>query len=205
MFTGIVQGMGQIKHIREGEDLRSFIITLPADLSQAVDIGASVATNGTCLTVTEQQGNDLYFDVIGQTLALTNLGMVKEGDKVNIERSLKFGDELGGHIISGHVTTRVAITDIEKTTDNTTIWFELPEDHKKHVLPQGFIGLNGCSLTIAKVVEGRFCVCLIPETLRVTTFGSAQVGDMINMEIDNQTQTIVATVERVLAQQGKCC
>lgn len=205
MFTGIVQGMGQIKHIREGQDMRSFIITLPNELSQAVDIGASVATNGTCLTVTEQQGNDLYFDVIGQTLALTNLGMVEEGDSVNIERSLKFGDELGGHIISGHVTTRVAITDIEKTEDNTTIWFELPEGQQKHVLPQGFIGLNGCSLTIAKVEEARFCVCLIPETLRVTTFGNAKVGDMINMEIDTQTQTIVATVERVLAQQGKCC
>ncbi len=205
MFTGIVQGMGQIKHIHEGQDKRSFIITLPPELSQSVAIGASVATNGTCLTVTEQQGHNLYFDVIGQTLALTNLGNAQVGDKVNIERSLKFGDELGGHIISGHVTTGVAITDIEQTADNTTIWFALPKEHQKHVLPQGFIGLNGCSLTIAKVEAERFCVCLIPETLRVTTFGSAKVGDLINMEIDNQTQTIVATVERVLAEQGKCC
>ncbi|HCH24734.1 MAG TPA: riboflavin synthase [Oceanospirillaceae bacterium] len=201
MFTGIVQGMGLIKQVRAGQDVRSFVISLPTALSQAVAIGASVAVNGTCLTVTEQQGNDLSFDVIGQTLALTNLGKLKQGDQVNIERSLKMGDELGGHIISGHVSTHVEVTDIELEDDNTTIWFALPEAHRKHVLPQGFIGLNGCSLTVAKVEAGRFCVCLIPETLRMTTFGNSQVNDWVNMEIDHQTQTIVATVERVLAQQ----
>jgi len=202
MFTGIVQGQGQIKSIAEGKNQRSFDITLPKAISLRVDIGASIAINGTCLTVTAQDNNHFSFDVIGQTLKLTNLGLLQQGDWVNVERSLKYGDEIGGHIISGHVSVPVAIARIENEDDNTTIWFDLPDAHKKHVLPQGFIGLDGCSLTVGAVTESEFCVCLIPETLRVTGFGKATVGAQVNMEIDHQTQTIVATVERVLAAQG---
>jgi riboflavin synthase len=202
MFTGIVQGQGQIKSIAEGKNQRSFVITLPEAISLHVDIGASIAINGTCLTVTAQDNNHFSFDVIGQTLKLTNLGLLQQGDWVNVERSLKYGDEIGGHIISGHVSVSVTITKIENEDDNTTIWFGLPVAHKKHVLPQGFIGLDGCSLTVGTVTESEFCVCLIPETLRVTGFGKATVGAQVNMEIDHQTQTIVATVERVLAAQG---
>ena len=201
MFTGIVQGKGHIQRIHKGQKLNSLVIELPAALVQAVTIGASVAVNGTCLTVTEQQGNALYFDVIEQTLDLTNLGNLATGDEVNIERSLKIGDELGGHLISGHITTTLNVNEVVQEPENTTIWFDLPASQNKHILPQGYVGLNGCSLTIAKVEKARFCVCLIPETLRITTFGSTKVGDAINMEIDHHTQTIVATVERVLAQQ----
>ena len=152
--------------------------------------------------MTRQDANDFSFDVIGQTLKLTNLGQLQQGDWVNIERSLKYGDEIGGHIVSGHVSAAVVISHIEHLDDNTSIWFDLPQAHKKHVLPQGFIGLNGCSLTISTVTESAFCVCLIPETLRTTGFGKATVGAQVNMEIDHQTQTIVATVERVLAARG---
>jgi riboflavin synthase len=199
MFTGIVQGQGQIKSIAEGNKQRSFVISLPQSISHHVAIGASIAINGTCLTVTSQHANAFSFDVIGQTLKLTNLGLLQQGDWVNVERSLKYGDEIGGHIISGHVSASVAISHIEHLDDNTSIWFDLPWAHKKHVLPQGFIGLNGCSLTVSTVNESAFCVCLIPETLRTTGFGKATVGAYVNMEIDHQTQTIVATVERVLA------
>lgn len=202
MFTGIVQGQGQIKSITKGNNQRSFVITLPKAISLDVAIGASVAINGTCLTVTAQSLNHFSFDVIGQTLKLTNLGLLDEGDYVNVERSLKYGDEIGGHIISGHVSVALAISRIDYQEDNTSIWFHLPDAHKKHVLPQGFIGLNGCSLTIGAVTESEFCVCLIPETLRVTGFGKASAGTWVNMEIDHQTQTIVATVERVLAAKG---
>ncbi len=199
MFTGIVQGQGQIKSTVEGQNQRSFVITLPQAISHQVVIGASIAVNGTCLTVTRQETNHFTFDVIGQTLKLTNIGLLKTGDWVNVERSLKYGDEIGGHIISGHVSVAVTISRIEHPQDNTSIWFNLPQAHKKHILPQGFIGLNGCSLTISAVTETEFCVCLIPETLRSTGFGKASVGTQVNMEIDHQTQTIVATVERVLA------
>ena len=202
MFTGIVQGQGQIKSITKGNNQRSFVITLPKAISLDVAIGASVSINGTCLTVTAQSLNHFSFDVIGQTLKLTNLGLLDEGDYVNVERSLKYGDEIGGHIISGHVSVALAISRIDHQEDNTSIWFNLPDAHKKHVLPQGFIGLNGCSLTIGAVTESEFCVCLIPETLRVTGFGKASAGTWVNMEIDHQTQTIVATVERVLAAKG---
>jgi riboflavin synthase len=202
MFTGIVQGQGQIKSIANGNNQRSFIISLPKALSEEVEIGASIAINGTCLTVTAQSGLDFSFDVIGQTLKLTNLGLLEKGSWVNVERSLKFGDEIGGHIMSGHVSVALAISRIDDHDGNTSIWFDLPETHKKHLLPQGFIGLNGCSLTVGSVAKSGFCVCLIPETLKVTGFGTANEGDMVNMEIDHQTQTIVATVERVLAARG---
>ena len=201
MFTGIVQGQGQIKSIVEGKNQRSFVITLPPAMSHHVSIGASIAINGTCLTVTSQNDNHFSFDVIGQTLKLTNLGLLQRGDWINAERSLKYGDEIGGHILSGHVSAAVAISQIDQLDKNTSIWFELPHAHKKYVLPQGFISLNGCSLTVSSVSESAFCVCLIPETLRTTGFGKAIVGDQVNMEIDHQTQTIVATVERVLASQ----
>ncbi len=202
MFTGIVQGQGQINSITTGNNQRSFVITLPKAISHKVDIGASIAINGTCLTVTAQSDNHFSFDVIGQTLKLTNLGLLKQGAWVNVERSLKYGDEIGGHIISGHISIALAISRIDTQDGNTNIWFDLPDAHKKHVLPQGFIGLNGCSLTVGCVRESEFCVCLIPETLRVTGFGKANPGDLVNMEIDHQTQTIVATVERFLAAKG---
>ena len=202
MFTGIVQGQGQIKSIAEGKNQRRFVITLPNAISLNVDIGASIAINGACLTVTTQNSNHFSFDVICQTLKLTNLGLLQQGDWVNVERSLKYGDEIGGHIISGHVSVAVTISRIEYQGDNTSIWFALPHAHKKHVLPQGFIGLDGCSLTVGAVTESEFCVCLIPETLRATGFGKASIGTQVNMEIDHQTQTIVATVERVLASQS---
>ena len=201
MFTGITQGMGTVAQIDEQQALRTLSIQLDANLCAKVALGASVAVNGTCLTVTDIQPNLLRFDVIAQTLELTNLGLLKSGDKVNIERSLKMGDELGGHIVSGHVSQTVEVLAIDQFGDNTRLWMAIPDAHQKHILPQGFIGLNGCSLTIANVMDDRFSVCLIPETLRTTTFGEVSVGDMINMEIDKQTQTIVATVERVLAYQ----
>ena len=156
MFTGIVQGQGQIKSIAQGKNQRSFVITLAEAMSQDVDIGASIAINGTCLTVTAQHGNHFSFDVIGQTLKLTNLGQLNEGDWVNVERSLKYGDEIGGHIISGHVSVAVTVSQIDHQDDNTTIWFSLPEAHKKHVLPQGFIGLDGCSLNVVRRIKIRF-------------------------------------------------
>ncbi len=201
MFTGIVQGIGIVTQIVARQNARSLIIQLPDHLCNNVAIGASVAINGTCLTVTQQQGHFLHFDVIAQTLNLTNLGKLDKGSKVNVERSAKVGDEIGGHVVSGHVTNTVTLVEKITTADNTELWFETPKALQKYIFPQGFASLNGCSLTIAKVEASRFCVCLIPETLRTTVFGMLPVGDAINLEIDNQTQVIVTTVERILAQQ----
>jgi riboflavin synthase len=133
------------------------------------------------------------------TLKLTNLGQIEVGNLVNIERAAKFGDEIGGHSMSGHISVMGKIVDVIDTPNNRTIWFELPQDSMKYVLAKGYIGLDGCSLTIGEVEANRFSVHLIPETLQRTLFGQRKAGEMINVEFDPQTQAIVETVERVLA------
>ena len=201
MFTGIVQGKGTVKTIHTGNNFRSLEIQLPHALTTQIIVGASIAINGTCLTVTGQDDDLIRFDVISQTLKLTNLSDLVSGSQVNIERSLKFGDEVGGHILSGHISSAIAITKIERQNSNCTLHFKMPNSLAKYILPQGFVGLDGCSLTVASVQQDSFSICLIPETLNCTCFGTAKVGQRTNLEIDHQTQTIVATVENLVKQQ----
>ena len=168
-------------------------------MNEGLEIGASVAHNGCCLTVTKIEGNQISFDLMQATLALTNLGDLIEGDYVNIERAAKFGDEIGGHSMSGHISLMAEISEVIDTPNNRTIWLTLPQESMKCVLAKGYIGLDGCSLTIGEVVNNGFSVHLIPETLERTLFGCRQVGAQVNVEFDPQTQAIVDTVERVLA------
>ena len=202
MFTGIVQGMGTIVRIDQpAPDFRSHTVALPLEMAQGLQIGASVAHNGCCLTITRINGNQATFDLMAETLAKTNLGSLKTGDSVNLERAARFGDEIGGHPMSGHIIATTPISRIEQNAHNRTLYFRLPPQLAAYILPKGFIGLDGCSLTIGDVTAHEFSVHLIPETLQRTLFGSRQVGDSINIEIDAQTQAIVDTVERVLAQR----
>lgn len=199
MFTGIVQGTAQVVSIEKKENFQTHVIALSETMREGLAIGASVAHNGCCLTVTHIDGANISFDLMQATLRLTNLGELNEGDQVNIERAAKFGDEIGGHSMSGHISAVAKIVEIIDTPNNRTIWFELPEEWLKYVLAKGYIGLDGCSLTIGEVKDSRFSVHLIPETMQRTLFGRRQVGDCINVEFDPQTQAIVDTVERVLA------
>ncbi|CAH1534847.1 riboflavin synthase [Vibrio jasicida] len=199
MFTGIVQGTAKVVQIEKKERFQTHVIELEGSLSEGLEIGASVAHNGCCLTVTKIEGTHISFDLMQATLALTNLGELIEGDSVNIERAAKFGDEIGGHSMSGHISLMGEIVDVIDTPNNRTIWFALPQESMKYVLAKGYIGLDGCSLTIGEVEDNRFSVHLIPETLQRTLFGARQVGENINIEFDPQTQAIVDTVERVLA------
>jgi riboflavin synthase len=199
MFTGIVQGTAKVVKIEKKERFQTHVIELPGDLLTGLEIGASVAHNGCCLTVTKIEGSHISFDLMQATLALTNLGALSEGDSVNIERAAKFGDEIGGHSMSGHISLMATITDVIDTPNNRTIWFELPMASMKYILAKGYIGIDGCSLTIGEVEDVRFSVHLIPETLQRTLFGKRIVGDRVNIEFDPQTQAIVDTVERVLA------
>ena len=202
MFTGIVQDMGTIVRIDQpAPDFRSHTVALPPEMAHGLQIGASVAHNGCCLTVTHTEGNLARFDLMAETLAKTNLGSLKTGDSVNLERAARFGDEIGGHVMSGHIMTQTEITRIEQNEHNRTLFFRLPPGIAPYVFTKGFIGLDGCSLTIGDVSADEFNVHLIPETLQRTLFGSRQAGDSINIEIDAQTQAIVDTVERVLAQR----
>ncbi|WP_299022589.1 riboflavin synthase subunit alpha [uncultured Photobacterium sp.] len=201
MFTGIVQGTADVVDIKKKDHFQTHVIRMPFGLLSDLEIGASVAHNGCCLTVTEINGDQVSFDLMQETLRVTNLGLLSIGDSVNVERAARFGDEIGGHSMSGHINVATEISDMVKTPNNCIIWFHLPTDYKKYVLRKGYIGIDGCSLTIGEVKEDCFCIHLIPETLKRTLFGQRKVGDVVNIEIDPQTQAIVDTVERVLAER----
>ncbi|UJF18315.1 riboflavin synthase subunit alpha [Vibrio sp. SS-MA-C1-2] len=199
MFTGIVQDKVMIIKIAKREQFQTHTLEFPNSLLEGLAIGASVAHNGCCLTVTAIQQNQVTFDLMQETLRVTNLGLLQNGDSVNIERAAKFGDEIGGHSMSGHINAIASISERIETPNNCTLWFELPESLSKYVLTKGYIGIDGCSLTIGEVRDNQFCVHLIPETLQRTLFGERKVGDKVNIEVDPTTQAIVDTVERVLA------
>lgn len=203
MFTGIVKGQAVIQSIKDSADelFRSLTVQFPAGTLDNVTKGASIALNGTCLTVTEfdEQRAVACFDVIAETLSKTNLGDLRTGQGLNFERAARYGDEIGGHIMSGHIFDTVELIDIRKTTYNTILTFSLPEAAQPYVLSKGFVGLNGCSLTIGAVSDDRFEVHLIPETLEVTTFSALKIGARVNLELDPSTQAIVDTVRRVMA------
>ncbi|HAS6020084.1 TPA: riboflavin synthase subunit alpha [Vibrio vulnificus] len=203
MFTGIVQGTAEVVIIEAKELFQTHTIRLCGEMLSGLAIGASVAHNGCCLTVTKIAGDLVSFDLMQATLKLTNLGTLRVGDRVNIERAAKFGDEIGGHSMSGHISTTAKIDQIIDTPNNRTIWFKLPyDDAMKYILAKGYIGVDGCSLTIGEVEADRFNVHLIPETLNRTLFGRRKVGESVNIEFDPQTQAIVDTVERVLMSKG---
>ncbi len=202
MFTGIVQGTAEVLAIEEKPNFRTHIVRLPAELLPGLELGASVSHNGCCLTVTEVQGDRVSFDLVKETLRITNLGDLNVGDTINVERAAKFSDEIGGHLMSGHIMTTAEISKIITSENNREIWFK-PQDAQqmKYILHKGFIGINGISLTVGEVSKTKFCVHLIPETLARTTLGAKRLGDRVNIEIDPHTQAIVETVERVLAQR----
>lgn len=202
MFTGIVQGTAQIKAITEAANFRTHVVEMPQEMLKGLQIGASVAHNGVCLTVTTIKDNLVSFDLMQETLKITNLGELKTGDFVNIERAMQMGTEIGGHILSGHVYCTADIVELLPSENNLQIWFQLPnKTMMKYVLTKGFIAVDGISLTIGEVREQSFCVNLIPETIHRTLIGKKEVGEKVNIEIDPQTQAIVDTVERYLAQK----
>ena len=203
MFTGIVQGTAPVVSIDEKSNFRTHVVKFPQELLPDLELGASVAHNGCCLTVTKVEGDLVSFDLMKETLRITNLGDVTVGSVVNLERAAKFSDEIGGHLMSGHIICTAEIVKILTSENNRQIWFKMPNPElMKYVLHKGFIGIDGISLTIGEVTKSRFCVHLIPETLQRTTLGVKRLGDKVNIEIDPQTQAVVDTVERVLANQN---
>ena len=199
MFTGIIQGTAEITAIQEKVNFRTHLIRMPESLLTGLAPGASVAHNGCCLTVTAVEGDHVSFDLMQETLKATNLGTLHPGDRVNIERAARFGDEIGGHQMSGHIICTAEITEIIRSENNRQVWFELPSELARYLFPKGYVGIDGISLTIGEVEGGRFNVNLIPETLERTNLGKRLTGERVNIEIDPQTQAIVDTVERVLA------
>ena len=203
MFTGIVQGTAEVVEIIEKIDFRTHIVRLPEALLPGLEPGASVAHNGCCLTVTGIEDERVSFDLMQETLKVTNLGELKVGDRVNVERAARFGDEIGGHAMSGHILCTAEVSRVIESENNRQVWFRIPSQWRKYLFTKGYIGIDGISLTIGDVEGDEFNVNLIPETLQRTNIGSRKIGDRINIEIDPQTQAIVDTVERVMAERMK--
>ncbi len=210
MFTGIVQSTGTVKAIKTGNKFKHFFIEVRLELIDGLTIGASVANNGVCLTAvafypTSDEKAIIEFDVIDETLRLTNLDDLSLGSDVNIERSMKAGDEIGGHMVSGHVHDCATLVKRLDSVDNCQLDFSINGQWKKYLFSKGFIAINGASLTLGEVTQSdkgcQFSLHLIPETLQRTNLGSIQVGERVNIEIDQQTMTIVDSIERIMAEK----
>lgn len=195
MYTGIVSGTAPVIAVADGEGIRALTIDLDG-FSEGLQIGASVALDGVCMTVVSMAGTEVRFDAIEETLGRTTLGMATQGHRVNVERSLRMGDELGGHILSGHVMMTAKIIGRVERGEGLDLVIENPLEARPYILEKGFIAVDGMSLTIGEVSDERFALHIIPETLRATTIGDKGVGDSVNIEIDSRTQAVVETVMR---------
>ena len=185
--------------IEEKQWFRTHVIRMPEPGISGLQPGASVAHNGCCLTVTEIRDDLVSFDLMEETLRVTNLGELKPGDRFNFERAARFGDEIGGHQMSGHIICTAEVVEVRETENNRKIRFRLPNTLSRYLFPKGYIGIDGISLTIVDVEGPEFSISLIPETLSRTNIGTRRPGDRVNIEVDPQTQAIVDTVERVLS------
>ena len=186
MFTGIIVGTGKVTKLDQKTKNRS-AIQMTVNLgkyAKGLKIGQSVAINGVCLSATKISNNNCVFEMIDETTKKTDLGNVKAGSTVNIERSLIVGDRLEGHFVLGHIDGVATITKIEKKPKEVKIWFKIPKKLTKYVVKKGSIALDGISLTLVDVKKDVASVCLIPHTINVTNFKSKKIGDKLNIETD---------------------
>ena len=193
MFTGIITDVGEIVALEQRGDLKARIKT--AYDTKGIELGASIASDGVCLTVIALGDNWYDVEISAETVSKTNLGDWSEGRPVNLERALKVGDELGGHIVSGHVDGVAEIVAMKDEGDSTRFTFKAPESLAKFIAPKGSVALNGTSLTVNEVDGCDFGVNIIPHTKEVTTWGHAKVGDKINLEIDTLARYVARLAE----------
>lgn len=201
MFTGIVQAVVTIENVTDVAGIRTFNIQFPAGFCQDLQIGASVAIDGTCLTVTELiDNNRARFDVMRQSLDITTLSEYAVGTPVNAERAAKDGAEIGGHPLSGHIDFTATILAIKQYDNNFCYRIGVTPEWMKYIFSKGYIAINGASLTLFEVnkAEHWFEVWLIPETRRMTVFSQKKVGDHLNIEIERSTQVMVDTIHAAL-------
>lgn len=186
MFTGIVEGLGVVEKINQDTKNRSaYQVTIDLGVhAKGLKVGQSVALNGVCLSVTKISKNKCDFEMIDETIKKTDLGNLKKGSIVNIERSLRVGARMEGHFVLGHVDGVAMIKKIEKKPKEVKVWFEVPKKLAKFVVEKGSIAVDGISLTVVDVTKNMASVCLIPHTVKVTNFQSKKVGDKVNIETD---------------------
>ena len=183
MFTGLVEALGTVRAVKADGPGRLLRIAEPI-IAADLPLGASVAVNGACLTVVERAGDQFTFAAGPETLRLTNLGELQEGTRVNLERSLRLGDRLGGHLVQGHIDGVGCIQNRELQGEWETVWFSCPPELTREMVRKGSITVDGVSLTLVEVGPDVFSVALIPHTLKLTTLGFKVPGDSVNLETD---------------------
>lgn len=205
MFTGIIQETGKAITLKSSTNYNSIEVATSKKFLKDIKQGASVSVDGVCLTVTKILSTSLRFDVIAETLKTTNLKQLKQNSKlVNLERSMKLSDEIGGHLLSGHIHTTGEITD--KTSwsrDTIDLKVMVPTRFSQYLMHKGYVGVNGCSLTIGQITRKFFTLHLIPETLSITNLKELAIGDLVNIEIDQNTISVVETVKKILKKSRK--
>jgi riboflavin synthase len=197
MFTGIITDVGRVRQVKRGGDT-AFTIATAYD-TRDIAIGASIACAGVCLTVTATGAGWFSIQASAETLSRTTLGAWREGTAVNLERALKAGDELGGHILAGHVDAVAEIVSRRPEGDSVRYVFDVPPPFDKAIAPKGSVALDGVSLTVNEVEGSRFGVNIIPHTQANTTFGAAQPGDRVNLEIDILARYVARLLGKDLA------
>jgi riboflavin synthase len=211
MFTGIVQGIATVTSLVERPGLRSFTLAFPPGFGEGLAVGASVSVDGVCLTATALYGKAgspeaADFDVMLQSLNLTTLAALQAGSRINVERAARDGAEIGGHPLSGHVDTMGRVLQVRRPENNQVLRIGVSAPWMRYVFAKGYIAVNGASLTVSEAQReadgsGWFEVWLIPETLRMTTFAHKAEGDLLNIEIERQTQVFVDTVRAAIDEQ----
>jgi riboflavin synthase len=193
MFTGIITDIGHIREVERRGDMRARIAT--GYDTGGISMGASIACDGACLTVVDLGPDWFDVDISAETLSKTNLSRWAGGGRVNLERALKVGDELGGHIVSGHVDGLAEVVALRDEGDSTRVTLRAPEGLARFIAPKGSVALNGTSLTVNEVVGHDFGINFIPHTRQVTTWGDVAVGDMVNLEIDALARYVARLAE----------
>ena len=209
MFTGIVEGKAELSSVKQFDGFTRWVIDLPPMHGENLEIGASVALDGVCLTVVEIDGDAVSFDLIQETLERSTLCLRKVGDWLNMERALRYGDEVGGHLVSGHVMAvgKIKRMDVleqgingSKTMD---IEIHVPPEVSEYVFEKGYIAIDGISLTVGKTHDsGGFDLHIIPETIRRTTLAGKEVDSTVNVEIESSTQAVVDTVKKMISKNS---
>jgi riboflavin synthase len=212
MFTGIIEHLGKVTQIKKQADSAVIVVDI-AQMSKDVNSGDSIAINGACLTVTHIKGSEVSFDVSTETLSKTTIGELKTSDRVNVESSLRIGDKLGGHFVTGHVDGVGVINRKESDTGQCTMWFSVSKELANMMIKKGSVAVDGISLTIVDLEEKSFSVALIPYTLEETSLGFKKVGQKVNIETDmlgkwvkrilvTDDKTVSGITEEMLKEKG---
>ena len=201
MFSGIVQTVGKIESIKDKNNIKTIRIETHGDYLKDIAIGQSVSVDGVCLSLVKKNNEYCEFEAVEETINRTTLGSYMQGTKVNLEKSLKFGDTVGGHFVSGHIHTRGRIVEVELVGESKNILVEIEEKWIKYLTEKGYISVNGASITIGKVSKNTFYIHLIPETLKTTNLDELIYDNYVNLEFDQATIAIVDTTERLINQE----